>query len=371
MSEDWLRTLSETLKDHETPAPEGLWEEIDARLFPQKKRQVWPVIFRWAATVVSVAGFPFYLNSVFPVSPVAWALPENTTQGSEIAAVFEPKVELEERQVAPLSVSEPEVRTLAPEALVGLGAQVHALSVPLPAVRVEPLMKEEKPRTVALRFSLYSAQSGTDLTQNVGGFARVSGNPMSFTGISPEMDQVIEGNREQEVRTDIHHDIPLTFGLQVAVPLKERWRLNTGISYTRMGSSSYSGTAGYAVSTRQEVHYVGLPLQLQYRLVSGKRAQLYGSGGVLLEKAVASQVRHRYIVDYQVSSESKERLPEHPLRWSAHLGIGMEAKVLPSVDLYFEPHFRYNFKDQSCITTVHEVRPVQAGLKLGLRYNLP
>jgi cytoskeletal protein RodZ len=400
MNEEWLRNLSDALKDHESPAPEGLWEEIDAKLFPKKRRQVLPLIFRWAATAVLVGGITMYVNT-FLVSPAVESAFMRDAQlpQSKVATKLPPRQAAESTE-APLpdspqshpavsisprpAVESPHskfVAKISPRPLAEFteAESAHSKYVaklsPRPAAEfteaqfteAESTETDAKPRPL---LSLFSAQSGSDFTQSVGGFARLSGTPLSFTTLNPDMDQVIEGNKEQEVRTDIHHDIPVTFGLQLSLPVAERWKLSTGISYTRMGSHSYSGTAGYAVSTRQEVHFVGIPLQMQYRFFAGQRIQLYASTGLLLEKAVAARVRSNYIVDHQLVSESTERISERPLRWSSHLGVGVEAKVLPGVDLYLEPHFRYSFKSASCITTVHDARPAQAGLKVGLCYNL-
>ena len=39
MSEDWLRIIKEKMESHETPAPEGVWEDVESRLFPEKTFQ--------------------------------------------------------------------------------------------------------------------------------------------------------------------------------------------------------------------------------------------------------------------------------------------------------------------------------------------
>ncbi|ADQ18114.1 hypothetical protein Lbys_2449 [Leadbetterella byssophila DSM 17132] len=362
MNEEWLREVRDALQDHQAPPPEGLWEEIDAKLFPKKKRRVFPLIFRWAATAVLVAGI---INTFFPERP------------SPLRS--EAKHELMPRPEAITSEDEILMRPVAQEKIRLEKLEYRKVNTPvkldLPAVamrEVIPFMKDSvlkdesisNERKSRIKLSLFSSQSGSDYSQTIGGFARVS--PLS--AMKPEMDQVIEGNREQEVNTDIHHDMPLTLGMQVMVPLAKRWQLTSGISYTRMGTYYHSGSAGNAVSVRQEVHYVGLPLEVQYRFFPEQKVQLYASTGLILEKAVLGRERIRYVVENQLLSEHTERISERPLRFSATAALGVEAKIWPGVDLYLEPQLRYQIKSTSCISTVYDARPVQAGLRVGLRY---
>ena len=48
---DWLKGLQNKMKDYEEPAPEGLWEDIESSVFPQRKRRVvaLPILWRTAA----------------------------------------------------------------------------------------------------------------------------------------------------------------------------------------------------------------------------------------------------------------------------------------------------------------------------------
>ena len=54
---DWLKGLQNKMKDYEEPAPEGLWEDIESSVFPQRKRRVvaLPILWRTAAVAAVVA----------------------------------------------------------------------------------------------------------------------------------------------------------------------------------------------------------------------------------------------------------------------------------------------------------------------------
>ena len=46
---DWLKGLQSKMKDYEEPAPEGLWENVESSVFPEKKRDsvADPLAKRW------------------------------------------------------------------------------------------------------------------------------------------------------------------------------------------------------------------------------------------------------------------------------------------------------------------------------------
>ena len=54
---DWLKGLQNKMKDYEEPAPEGLWEDIEPSVFPEKKRHVvaMPILWRSVAAAAVVA----------------------------------------------------------------------------------------------------------------------------------------------------------------------------------------------------------------------------------------------------------------------------------------------------------------------------
>ena len=50
--EDWTSRLRERLEEHETPAPEGLWQQIEQSLPAERKAKVRP-LRRWLAAAAA------------------------------------------------------------------------------------------------------------------------------------------------------------------------------------------------------------------------------------------------------------------------------------------------------------------------------
>ena len=52
---DWLKGLQSKMKDYEEPAPEGLWENFESSVFPEKKRRVIALPILWRSVGVAAA----------------------------------------------------------------------------------------------------------------------------------------------------------------------------------------------------------------------------------------------------------------------------------------------------------------------------
>ena len=53
MSEDWLKIVKEKMESVETPAPDGVWEHLEAELFPAKTHKVRYMPWVWGFAVAA------------------------------------------------------------------------------------------------------------------------------------------------------------------------------------------------------------------------------------------------------------------------------------------------------------------------------
>ena len=53
MSENWLKILKEKMESYEAPVPDGLWESIEASMFPEKTRKTRILPWVWATAVAA------------------------------------------------------------------------------------------------------------------------------------------------------------------------------------------------------------------------------------------------------------------------------------------------------------------------------
>lgn len=154
---------------------------------------------------------------------------------------------------------------------------------------------------------------------------------------------------------------PLSVGLQVALPLSGRLSVATGLRYTYL-VSQYDMLVNKEKfeGAYNQLHYLGIPLELSYRFVQTHGFGFYASVGGAAEKCIAQ----RYVYG---SNTLREKVGG--LQWSAQAGLGAEYWFVPRAGIYFDPSLVYYF-DNSQPLSIRTQQPLQARFEVGLRFKL-
>lgn len=163
-----------------------------------------------------------------------------------------------------------------------------------------------------------------------------------------------------------HHYRPKTFSLSLNKQLSTHWTFGTGLTYTRMKSDFESEFHGATLLKTQKIDYVGIPLQLTYRIWSKGRFNAYTTGGVTFEMPVHSSLDKKYIItsdsSYTLKGDIKPRY-----QWSVNLGIGVQYRLFKPFSLYLEPNMFYYFWNGSDLETYRTEHPFIITVPFGLR----
>ena len=154
---------------------------------------------------------------------------------------------------------------------------------------------------------------------------------------------------------------PLSFGLQIATALTDRLSVATGLRYTYLVSQ-------YDMLVNKEkfegafnqLHYVGIPLEMSYHLVQTRSFGFYALLGGAAEKCVSQ----RYVYGSNTLHEKVGGL-----QWSAQAGIGAEYWFVPRAGIYFDPSLVYYFDNHQPLS-IRTQQPLQARFEVGLRFKL-
>lgn len=160
---------------------------------------------------------------------------------------------------------------------------------------------------------------------------------------------------------EVKHHQPLSVGLQVGFGLSSRLRLTTGVVYTKT-SSDFVNTAGVAKHvTTQDLHYVGVPVNLSYRVWGTRNLHTYltvgGEGAVNVKNHTES--------DGQETSSQRDRM-----QWSGNVSAGVQYDFMPQLGIYVEPGMKYYFDNGSQIENVFKDKKCNFNFQFGLRWNI-
>lgn len=159
----------------------------------------------------------------------------------------------------------------------------------------------------------------------------------------------IEGGAIEE-----QHDKPITFSLSLTKPLNDRWSIETGLQYSLLNSRF---TQGSTVS-RQQVHYLGLPLKLSYRMTDYERLSVYQSTGLTLHLPVYGKVE----------ANGAAHTVSPSVQWAISAGIGLQYELAPNVNLFVEPTVNWFIPSGSDTHTIWTEQPVMVTTPFGIRF---
>jgi len=179
--------------------------------------------------------------------------------------------------------------------------------------------------------------------------------------------EILLANQSKPVEARIRHKIPVTFGLSLYYNLGKRWGIGTGVNYTKLASELHSGSGTNYIKGDQTVHYIGIPVQVNYNVIRKGRFTGYVTGGALLEKPVSGSITTNYIVNDEVKETIKEKLDHKPLQFSVNTAVGLQLKVIDKFGIYAEPGIGYHFKGDNAPNTIYKEKPLHFNVKFGVR----
>lgn len=179
----------------------------------------------------------------------------------------------------------------------------------------------------------------------------------------------IVGKEYRHVYTDVRHFQPVTLGVSLKYNLNDNWSVTSGLNYTALFSQLSTGSYNHYYNSRQTLHYLGLPLTVNYTAWRSGQLSTYISAGGMLEKNVAGTLSTEYIVDNNIEERSQDRLSVKPLQWSVSSAAGIEYRLWKGIGLYAEPGVTYHFRNSSGVETIYREKPLNFNIRFGLRFS--
>ena len=223
---------------------------------------------------------------------------------------------------------------------------------------------EEEPVRKKINTSIViSGIAGTNSPQNKGGM-----KPLR----APEMMKEPTKTTVEQVGDETTYGIPVSVGLGVKINFTKRWALGVGVNYTLLTSNfngKYTkvedGVPSLPISERVKntQHYVGIPVNAYYNIVSRDFINFYAYAGGTIEKCVENryQVQTTPVINHSEAVKG--------VQLSANAGIGVEFLLGKYVGIYLDPSLRYYFRG-SQPKSIRTAQPLMLGFEAGVRFNL-
>lgn len=412
--EDWTQRLRDRLADYEEPVPEDLWAKIEARLpkepaAMQPKARIIPLWARWAAAaafVGAIVGTTALLwPSQAPETTTSAAIASSTTTKTdqtpmESERTNEPEpaspvlLKAQPPYVKPTYIAEaaspsqpqaeasqPETETLLPE------SETETAQTEQPTQSaMEPGITEESPKTERTQQDMireldekiaeYKQHRSRRAAINLyasNGFGNLSSrngvlmspellanydyytNPNSF-GTRAGGPVYLANHEEQQT-----YNQPISFGLTVNFPISSGFSISSGVVYTRLRSDFTSISNSFVYKKQQTLHYVGIPLTVQYNVWQWHGLNVYATAGGQADFNVEAK---------QNTDGLETKLEKDDMQWSVNAAVGVQYNILPMLGIYAEPGIKYYFDNGSHIRNFFKHHPTNFNLQVGLRLNM-
>ena len=177
-------------------------------------------------------------------------------------------------------------------------------------------------------------------------------------------------NRDIETKTEYEHHLPIRIGLSVAYALTDRLSISSGLTYTRLSSDIKDASRESKYIGEQRLHYVGIPVNVSYKVASFRWLGLYGTAGVLAEKCVSGTTDEGYVENNTMKYTNTQDISSKPLQMSVNAGVGIQFDIIDNVGIYAEPGLSYYFDDGSALQTIYKEKPLNFNLNVGVRFKL-
>jgi len=182
--------------------------------------------------------------------------------------------------------------------------------------------------------------------------------------------ETIQNSRTRPFFDNEQHHRPVSFGVQVGIPLSKRWSLNTGLTYTYLYSEFDKGYENCYTHTDQKLHYLGVPIIFNYRLYSGRIVNLYLGFGSRFDVGVSGTSTAHEIINDNETSVSSEKLSGIPCNILPTINSGVQLNIIKGLSIYAEPSLQYNSSLSQKYSTYYTEHNLMFDIHFGVRWDL-
>lgn len=421
--DDWIKDIQRRMADHQEPVKDDLWAGIEQALDQQKVVGKPAVVMRWrhyvavAAIVLALmggAGYVLFNHQEQMGKEVARAETEQQPAGLQPST----------QQMEPMVIAEQAHESVASRVKKALtavrqGADSEQLLVAVvqekvvePSDRPQDLMNKdleqggqpetssaeatgklaEQPQPSAVRKNevarssqtflpaerqrIHASRHGARVTMNlyaansVGAYSGRNGlaTPIGMVAncyLAKAAPELFNAEAASPMAIQSHeetvHYQPVSLGLTAGYALNQRWTLTSGLVYTKLSSDFIQVFDDSRLTRRQTLHYVGIPLNVNFIVWGNKKLKTYVTAGGQVD----------FNVDAKTVKEGiKHDMPKDKLQLSTQAALGLQYDFTPHLGAYFEPGVKYYIDNKSETQNFFKDKPLNVHLQVGLRWNV-
>ncbi len=167
------------------------------------------------------------------------------------------------------------------------------------------------------------------------------------------------------------HAQPLTLGINFSRKLSKHWAVESGLLFTRLGSSSktYLDNERHTIYKNQLI-YLGLPASVRYNLLNKKRFEIYLVQGIVLEKGLSADYETRRYRNDRLYDFVSGSFDVSGVQISSLTSAGVGLKFSQHISIYIQPGMQVFFLNKTQPYNIRSSQSAWPALQTGLRVQL-
>lgn len=426
MEQQWIEHLRKRFADRKVTPPDGLWECVrdavnaapaDGGAAPKRRRRasIVPIWYRRvvagvaAVAAVAVMVWIFAGRDSISYDVVAGVAPDGVLHGTELAGgvpgsvadgdlpsvshpVRRPAVYSVRRDASPVEAAKPSTDSVAvDESVVVEGENTVADARKSGGESVVVRRNHPDGGSHGDGSAQYMASAGS-VRPHVGGMSvSVYGSGLTAVGASSgnsgasirpytAMSDPVLGKENmllysaygsaEAAEVKVKHRQPVKVGASVRFDLPGRFGVETGVNYSYHSSDITSGDDNGGYATEQKLHYIGVPVAVNYDIWHTDFLEVYASAGGSVEFCVSGKSHTEYVSGSNVVNTVDADVRDERPQWSVGASAGVQYNFSDLVGVYVEPGVSYYFDNGSDVSTIYKDKPFNFNLNVGFRFTI-
>lgn len=172
-------------------------------------------------------------------------------------------------------------------------------------------------------------------------------------------------------KVKMEHHQPITFGIAVNKRINDKISIESGITYTYLSSRIKSDeNAEIQQKEMQYLHYLGIPLTVNYTFAEWRKFRFYTSLGGMLQKDFYGRIKSRMSIDglLETETENEKKISQKNPQFSATATLGASYPIYDKLRVYSNFGGAYYFDAKNEHETIYSDKKWLFNLNLGLKF---
>lgn len=184
-------------------------------------------------------------------------------------------------------------------------------------------------------------------------------------------------NEDEKVNpeSETTHKQPISLGVLTSFNITPKLQVETGLIYTHLSSETTNRSESFTNTEKVQFHYLGVPLNINYTLLSVNKLNLFVTAGTMVEKDINGKIRYNdekdisSVVNGGYANESSAKINQKNPQWSIAGGVGITYPLYHKTHLFGKVGGRYYINANNEYKTYYSDEKLGLDIQAGIKFN--